>query len=407
MNDRIDNFKIIRNCSEEDIEQQFYQFTTSYQKSPGISSFPAIQETLFFYTEYKKRQFYLDCTIDKIEDSYLKDGKKYKKLFLSCDNDVLTIINKRFASKYDNVFDQISKEEFQYVDIDAPNIIYTTLKDKYRYLIKLIKSMIENPDEFGIMLESYEKTFLNKLIWCEEYDRICEQVLYCLGDCNKINTRDYPVRRILHIVKKVFYLYVDYRFVRILQNIVDKYRLYLSNLFEPTEIEPILKNKYTLPALCSIFSLSNLDRNILSVDLSSTKIPELTITFAVDKSKNFDFTKEIDAFALLSFINLFDSYVKCREYLYINGYLLLEYKIKLYNKISIRERLIGLYIWDRLYLHNENKIKKTIIDHLPEEYFYEGIKNDARRKQGERYLSGTESCIEKGEVLPIMGKKQI
>lgn len=135
-----------------------------------ITSDPAIQELLFFYAEYIKRKFYLDCMVKKKEemcceeDIYCKNGTQY--VYLDCSNHdtAIQMLYRRFSRRNDSVLGLISNLNHNDIDCEKYHYnIYNLLKGEFEHYLNIVKDMISSPKKYSIKLVAHQYDFLNNV----------------------------------------------------------------------------------------------------------------------------------------------------------------------------------------------------------------------------------------------------
>lgn len=358
----------------EDIKDQLPDIITRdakcnlerHRNEEQISSLPIIQEILFFTAEYKKRKFYLDCTVKKEGEVYIKNNSSYVQATPNDRSSAEMIISNRFLAKTDCVLyfgKDMGYERYNYK-------IYDFFKGEYEHSLNLIKDILHSPNKYGLdLLENEQNIFSSFKRYASNNDKCYERLLYNLGDHDFISKSRYASQHIVNIIREPFLQRITPRVVEILKNIVDIYGLYLSDLFQPTDVEDMVKNKqYKLSPIPYMFSINNLEDNI--VDISPKKTSKTTIKFIINDRLNRCCTPAgLDDDNILSAVYAYEhtnqaklndsKYIECSE-----NDKILEVTYNLEKQPSIPERCIGLYIWDKLHKKKTGDSISQIIRHL-------------------------------------------
>ena len=250
-------YKEITPIGEEQLRNfsnNIYDFVTEEDKT-----------RIFFLAEYIKRQFYLDCNVEKDEDgkySQIQEGKgkKYKIRKFEDVKSVRDAISNMF------IIDKGRKTAFSYQckiynnfysDISCKNI-YEYLYCLYNKSIECLINILKYPNEKLInSLHDSEKQLIldfskyNHSIY--EYERILYYISsspFFMTDClhsTKLNA-------IIRYIKNINFIF-DSHASYIFKNIIDRYHLYLCDLFDMTNMENIIFNNYKLENLPYFFFL--------------------------------------------------------------------------------------------------------------------------------------------------------
>lgn len=375
---------------------------------------------IFFFAEYIKRKFYLDCMVEKDNKGNYKKNK-VQKLELYIDKkftDIQSFIDE-IPSLYNNkerknlIFNlniNGNRSEFfdAYVSFNHENLYYF-IRDTYFYYLQMLIDIIKNPfKHFDSRISCHESNLL-KILSDKEYSLYeYERILYYLAKYAfsiQQNCKDQFI--IVKIINKYLPFKFNHSLLEIYRDIVDNYSLYPSHLFEMTSMTDIIFNDFQLNKISRFFFLPKeikIDNPL--EDISNCVLDNLSgkLNISIDLSlKEFDST-EISKYVseqiiLASYVYKEDTQKKYTEQeikkfcSYIDTY-------SKNNEIdNLKERAISLYIWDLIYIH---KKRPSISEHITR--IYEKINKTITikdKRNYQRYVASTLQCIENKDFFSL------
>ena len=325
-------------------------------------------ERIFIYSEYLKRKFYLDCyfTSTKQKNNYLytknifdsnKQCRNYIEDTFILDEDKSNFEIKRIYGKGKFV---CSFERFGYD-------IYKTIEDYFHISIDKIRNFILNPEEYSHSkyINDDDIFFLKNLNPITDY--YCERLLYNMQAICGYKPHNYKYflskfNNTLRIINNVISSELDDGFLMLYRYIIDKYSIYMTDLFKITTIEDVICNNYTILNLSRFFFIpieNKTDKFLKEFINIRTNELENTIKIDISLIENLD-SLQIANYIYGSLLNALFFYKENKEM----GYSIDEiaYFIKKldsenkHNKIVFKSRIDGLYIWDSKFLYNKQSI---------------------------------------------------
>lgn len=382
---------------------------------------------IFIYGEYIKRKFYLDslkdnsCLLDKKQNYYVqKKFKSYKEI----EKDTADIF---VAPDRRAIFCQ-NLPNFRYKQFMPPikNFNrYIYIKRLFYFFINKIKNVLVYPRKYLHFIslddiEFIERAFSNKR--CSIY--LCERLLYSFSDPNskeqmntwfnyykgKNNKNDsFLFYKLNEILTTHFWTFFPESFLILYRGIINKYSLYMYELFNISDMDYIIKNNFIIEKLPRFFFLP---KEPIEDDYASKNV---NIQFIPSKKKilidiNLDY--QIDTIAVTKYVNdsLMSAIYQHKQNLEL-GYSIdeisffnkfIDFNNKHNNTDTIEERIYGLYMWDKL---NRPFSKNTIswaTTHMIKKYHIPGRSSkQATEKKFSRIYNSTRKSIEQLEYLPL------
>lgn len=409
--------KKIQNIQKEDLEKFNKDIYSNLSDKGKIK--------IFFLSEYIKRQFYLDCIVEKDNNGNYKKYKIQKlefyidKKYTDIQNFIdgipsLYTIDKRQKKLVFNINmnDNHNRNTFfdAYVSFNYENL-YFFIKDTYFYYLNRLIDIINNPFKyFNNRINYRDKDFLENFSGREHTLYEYERVLYHISKYKNLPSPGAIQQELYKIVKLInnhFLFTFDHSLLDLYRNIVDYYLLYPSHLFEMTNMNDIILNNFQLNKISRFFFLpkeikidnpledivycvlQNLSGQLkISIELTQKNFDSIEISKHVSEqiilalySYKEDTQRKYSEQEIENFRNYIDTYSKKNE---------------VYN---LKERAISLHIWDLIYIHKNHPSISEHITHIYKKIHQKTTANDIRKYQ--RAFSATSQSIEKRELFPL------
>lgn len=381
------------------------EFTKSFED--GIPKNDQLR--IFIFSEYLKRQFYIDVIHASEGIDCISGRNNSGSIFIDIICKVLDIPDKAKSlilfnsSNYPLPNKRPSLTCYRYI-----HKLYLILFYYFRKKIRSIKN--DKIHEF-INIKSaqdiIENFFNNKAF--SPY--IFENILYSLSEDPFKHRFDSPWGKLIKSIKlcHIDLFYSPYS--PIYKKIIDKYHLYLYDLLNISDISryiPFRDQELPMPHFAFIpiepsakYQLDGFINFHLS-PIDESKGLWLNIPHNFDTLELAEYIKKnilLAVYRLKEYLSL--PYSK-NEIIYLSK--LIDSKEKRNNTSNYQARLEGLYLWDKIYLYkSKSKISEAIL-HFITRYKYKGKDRrvlDNYEKQYRRYIQATNNCISSGKYLPL------
>lgn len=408
-------YKVIQDLQEEDLKNFNKDIYSDLSDKGRIK--------IFFLAEYIKRQFYLDCIVEKDADGNYKKKKTQKletyidKKYTDIQSFVDTIpslytSNKEKRSILYSINLKVKKDKFfdTYVTFNHDNL-YSFIKDTYFYYLNLLIDITKNPFKyFDTRISDTDKDFLVEFSSKQHSFYEYEKILYHISKYNFLNHQRFipqELYKIIELINRDLLFIFNFSLLELYSDITDYYLLYPCHLLKITDMNSIILNNFQIPNLSRFFFLPKENKidnpleDIISCVLDNTS-GKMDISINLTQ-KNFD-SIEISKYVSDQIILALYSY---KEYTQKN-YSELEIKnfckyIDTYSKknetSNIKERAISLYIWDLIYIHKKRPSIREHVTRIYKEIHEKITENDIRKYQ--RAFAATSQSIEKREIFPL------
>lgn len=365
-------------------------------------------ERIFVYGEYLKRKFYLDCyyTGEKQKNNY-----RYTKNIFNSNEECINYIENIFILNEDKLnfgIKQIyGKDKFICSFENFGYNIYKTIETYFHISIDKIRKFISNPEEYSHrkFITDDDIFFLKNLNPITDY--YCERILYKITPLvgytgYNIKYQENKFSNTLRIINNnVLSVGLDDGFLMLYKYIIDKYSLYMTDLFKLANIDDIIHKHYTIPNLSRFFFIPikiNDDEFIREFININTDELNNNITIDIKLINNLD-SLQIADYVYGTLLNTLFFYKENKEMTYSMNEI--AYFIKKidsknkHNKITFNLRIHGLYIWDQKYIYNKQSIRSISIKFIKKFMQQEEGTEDAKIKYLFRCYNGTLNSIEK------------
>lgn len=330
------------------------------------------KERIFLYGEFIKRKFYIDCLF---KTKYSKRSIKYIKKSFSSDQECFNYISDIFILEEDRLNFYLRSKNCKQAFINSfkknDYNIYNIIKNNFSDNLEVLKKLISSPDTYckhkwltDDDIESLKK-FSNKSNY------IYERILYGINSPQpfRAKTIEYQFNEFantLRILNNFFSSYFDNCFLMLYRYIIDKYSLYMSDLFKINDMSNIISNEYKFSDQSHFFFLPN------EIDESEFIKENVNICTDEKNSKISIQIKLIDNIDSLRIANYINQTLLNTLYYYKENHGLkysddeISYFIgkfdssERHNKNNFTSRINGLYIWDKKHVES-NKISITSI----------------------------------------------
>ncbi|WP_165075931.1 MULTISPECIES: hypothetical protein [unclassified Desulfovibrio] len=363
-------------------------------------------ERIFVYGEYLKRKFYLDCYYTSIKP---KKNYRYTRNIFNSNEECRNYIENIFILNEDKLNFDIKKiygkdkficsfERFGYN-------IYKTIESYFHISIDKIRKFISNPEEYSHSkyITDDDIFFLKNLNPITDY--YCERILYNVQPLSmykpyNIKYQENKFSNTLRIINNVLDSNLDDGFLMLYKYIIDKYSLYMTDLFKLTSIDNIICNHYTIQNLSHFFFIPikiNDDEFIRELININTDEINHNINIDIKLISNLD-SLQIANYVYGTLLNALFFYKENKEMTYSMNEI--AYFIKMidsknkHNKITFNSRIHGLYIWDQKYIYNKQSIRSISINFIKKFMQQDEGTEDAKIKYLFRCYNGTLNSIE-------------
>ncbi len=406
-------YKLIQNIQKEDLEKFNKDIYSDLSDKDKIR--------IFFLAEYIKRQFYLDCNVEKYIDGTYKKEKTQKletyidKKYADIQSFIDTILSLYTSDKEKKgLLFFINLENDRYLNTylsSNHNNLYCFITDTYFSYLNQLIDIIKNPFKyFNTRISDTDKDFLIEFSSKQHSFYEYEKILYHISKYNFLNRQRFipqELYKIIELINRHLPFIFNFSLLDLYSDITNYYLLYLSHLLEITDINIIISNNFQIPNLSRFFFLPKENKidnpleDIISCVLDNTS-GKMDISINLTQ-KNFD-SIEISKYVSDQIILALYSY---KEYTQKN-YSELEIKsfctyIDTFSKknetSNIKERAISLYIWDLIHIYKKRPSIREHVIHIYK-YLCKGISENNIRKY-QRAFSATSRSIEKREIFPL------
>lgn len=406
-------YKVIQDIQKEDLKKFNKDIYSDLSNKDKIR--------IFFFAEYIKRQFYLDCIVEKDTNGNYKK-KKTQKLETYIDKKYTDVqsfadtIPSLYASnkeKKDFLFSiNLKNDKFfnTYISFNHDNL-YFFIKDTYFYYLNKLIDIIKNPFKyFNTRISDIDKDFLVEFSSKQHSFYEYEKIFYHISKYNFLNRQrliPQELYKIIELINRHLSFIFNFSLLDLYSDITNYYLLYPSHLFNITDINTIISNNFQIQNLSRFFFLPKENKidnpleDIISCVLDNTS-GKMDISINLTQ-KNFD-SIEISKYISDQIIIALYSY---KEYTQKN-YSELEIKnfcnyIDTFSKknetSNTKERAISLYIWDLIHIHKKHPSIREHVTRIYKNLYKEISENDIRKYQ--RAFSATSRSIEKREIFPL------
>lgn len=385
---------------------------------------------IFIYGEYIKRKFYIDCLIENNEDNYLqnKNNKHYiQKIFYSFE-EVIKDTEVRFIHpelrtifSINSDFEECKSFKASLVDFNRYNLI----KKIFYYNIRKLKLIFKSPKLFSSIMTSEDIDYIYESFSdkpCSLY--LCERLLYALSqpDIVKImsarvrhnkrvinNLKNFRFYYLLEILFANFITYFNMSFLLLYRCIIDKYSMYMHELFRISDMGTIISNNFDIDKLPRFFFLPIEP----SEDIYAYK--NIKFNFNTERKNitiDIDLDNKIDSLGIAKFVYdcLIVSLYQHKQNLDLNYS---EKEISYFSKLidfnnkynvtdKLKDRIYGLYMWDKINRPFSKKSISWVIKDMLKKYpDTSHSSKQATDKKYTRIYNSTRQSIEKLEYLPL------
>lgn len=401
---------------------------------------------IFIFSEYLKRKFFIDCKmatekfIKKLQSS--EDIVQITPLTLFLD--ILSIDENEeicLRMNKDKIFDILSPVEDVYLHFKS---VFYSLFDKFR-------DIMLSPDLYKRYLDEDAINFIKNYSQRHQIDiYLFERIIYsCLDWLPRPSYAPNNLGKLVNIFSNpLFWTLFSHNFMVIHRKIVDKYSLYLNELYKISAIDVYIKNDYKIDVLPRYFLLpKEPQRNGLFDEMVNFDFNPKTDNIHIDITLNHN----VDSTSLSRYISgillqglYFYKEETGKGYTYDEIKYFVEF-IELKNKQNysknkrrkntnnqerlINLRFVALYLWDKCYLsyynqfssdknineqHNTSSININFSQEI-KDYFYkfnniplhlgkrtnENKKDKNTERNYTSYIKTTMESIETGQFLPF------
>lgn len=330
------------------------------------------RERIFLYSEFIKRKFYIDCLYTKVQS---KRKIQYIENSFASDKECFKYISDTFILEDDKLNFYMRRNSCHKAFINsfekAHYNIYSIIRDNFYNNLEILKKLISNPDKYSNrkFITDDDIEFLKNLTDMSDY--IYERILYGINPLQgyKIKSTEFEnndFANILRILNNAFGWYFDNCFLMLYRYIVDRYSLYMSDLFKITDIENIISKQYKFTNNSHFFFIPTLNEE-------KAYIKECIDIYTDDKNKNISIKiKLIDSIDSLNIVNYIKQTLLDTLYFYKENHGMkysdeeISYFIsqfdspKKHNKSNFTTRINGLYIWDKININGATQSINSI-----------------------------------------------
>lgn len=349
-------------------------------------------ERIFLYGEYIKRKFFIDCLFTRVEQ---KNTFKYIKNTICDDNECMEYLANIFILKEDRLNFHTrcinSHREFINSFTKKEYNIYNIISDFFYSTLEKLRNIFSDPENFceKYYITNEDIIFLKSLPIMSNY--VYERILYNLPKKPTFKRYDITYKKnnfcnTLRILNNAYSFHFDNCFLMLYRYIIDKYSLYMSDLLMQIKMEDIIinYNKFTnnIPHFFFIPNETQEDEfikeciNIITDEENNNIKIDIKLVDNLDSLQVANYIRDtlMSAFyfykenkgqtyssnELSYFINKLDTYEK-------------------HNKISFYSRIYGLYIWDKIHIHNDKNSINSICMNFNKKFpNREGKKDDEK-----------------------------
>ena len=367
---------------------------------------------IFFISEYAKRKFFLDCNVKKDNNgTYSKicigKSKKYEYKIYDNEEDVLSDVLKMFlrnpgmigAFRYNYELDKSiyaikAKNPYEYIQI-----LHKIILDKVICSLSkpteedLKRNATETEQEYILEFSKEEHSIF-------EYERIIYNA----------SLSQFPSRSSCTIAAVTNYIMrllgYSHAFI-IFKNIVDDYHLYISELFNLTDMKMIISSNYAIQELPHFFFLvkeipidDKYEDYIHCQFIPSKREINISIDFHGQNFDSIEVANHVRNQVILAlFAHKADLKMKYSE---LEAKTFCEYintDSKRNEKNNCKTRSNALYLWDRIHIYEKNASIRENFQHIHKE-INEDMSDSTIRKY-HRYVSATCESIENRTLRPM------
>lgn len=327
------------------------------------------KERVFLYGEFIKRKFYIDCLYTRKQS---KRKFNYINNTFNSDEDCFNYISDTFILEEDRLNFYMRRNNCHKSFIDSfANYnynIYSIIKNNFDNNLDVLKKLISTPEIYcnRKKLDDDDIEFLKHL--SNKTDYLYERILYGINPLQpyKRKTIEYynnEFANILRILNNSFGSYFDDCFLMLYRYIIDKYSLYMSDLFNIVDMVNIIHKQYNFTDCSHFFFIpsENGEQEFIKecVDIN-TDDKNKNITIKIKLVNDIDSLRIVDYVSRILIETLY-SYKENHGLRYSDdeiSYFINKFdSSKKHNKSNFISRINGLYIWDKVYI---NKVDLSI-----------------------------------------------
>lgn len=322
-----------------------------------------VSRDTFLYGEYIKRKFFLDCKFKKKDNKFIYNEDKRKSYISENYNDLNACIDS-ISSKF-FVSEEERRDFYSSINFDK-NFIKELCSSNFDIYCSILNCFYFHINEIKRILQSYLAThpdFTLNILNQNKKDLdiyLYERCLYFYTSKTFFNSSHNTYRdfdKISSILSKHWYCFSS-SFLKLYRSIIDNYCIFMTDLYKFSDCKKIISNGYNIDGISNFFFIPREPVDTFPNDRYfdlSLNFTKHTLTLSIDLSNNFDildltsFVHDSLLYALYNYKIVSGKSYSTNELSYfINKF---NFK-KGYIKDRFSERIIGLCLWDQIYLEN-------------------------------------------------------
>lgn len=338
------------------------------------------RERVFLYCEFIKRKFYTDCLYTK---KILKKSIKYIKNSFSSDEECFNYISDIFILKEDRLNFYLRRNNCNKVFIDSfikcQYNIYNIIKNNFYDNLEVLKKLISSPESYCRQKWLTEDDIESIKSLSNKSDYVYERILYGLNSQQPFRekTIEYHYNEFantIRIFNDFFWSYFDSCFLMLYRYIIDRYSLYMCDLFKITDMKNIISNQYEFSEHSHFFFIpsENDEKEFIKecIDIRTDDIKN-NITIKIKLIDNIDSLRIVN-YITRTLLNVLYFYKENHGLKYSDDEI--SYFIRKFdspdkhNKSNFNSRINGLYIWDKKHIEGNNLSTNSICSLFNKKY---------------------------------------